>query len=366
MELALSLCLLVTAFVLLMRLMKPAIRKNWLWLFFCTGVCVFSEYILLTLLPYFRLSFGPIGTPMFIFSFGHLFLLVVELFLINLFRRHPRATLALAIGMQVSLVILAIDGLYFEPFRLTLTRQHVSAPQFIQGRGLRILQISDLHVERITQREQAVIEMARSLQPDLIVLTGDYVNLDYVDDETALSETRNVISALKAPFGVFAIVGSMPVDTPRVMTTVFNGLENIHVLRDEIQTIDFPGGKLSLLGVTLNRGPNQQVLQNLAGQIPPDAYSLLLYHTPDLIETASATGINLYLAGHTHGGQVRLPFYGAIYTSSRYGKQYEMGAYAVGKTFLYVSRGLGTEGFGMPRLRFLCPPELVLFELGKP
>jgi predicted MPP superfamily phosphohydrolase len=121
-----------------------------------------------------------------------------------------------------------------------------------------------------------------------------------------------------------------------------------------------------VLGVTIDHGIEQQVLQDLAGQVPTDAYSLLLYHTPDLIESASAAQINLYLAGHTHGGQVRLPFYGAIITASRHHKQYEMGAYTVGETFLYVSRGLGMEGYGMPRLRFLCPPELVLFELGKP
>ena len=363
MELILSLCLLVVAFVLLMRLMKPAIRRNWLWLLLCTGVCVSVEYLLLILLPYFRLSFGATGLPMFLFSSGHLLVLAAELFLINLFRWRSKTALALTIGLQLSLVLLAADGLYFEPFRLTITRQHVAAPQFIPGRDLRILQISDLHVERITQREKAVLEMARSLHPDLIVLTGDYVNLDYLNDETALTDARKVISQLEAPYGVYAIIGS--VDSPRVMKTVFTGLENIHILRNEIRTIDFPGGKLAVLGVTLDHGIEQQVLQTLAGQVPTDAYSLLLYHTPDLIESASAAQINLYMAGHTHGGQVRLPFYGAIFTSSRYGKQYEMGAYTVGETFLYVSRGLGMEGYGMPRLRFLCPPELVLFEMGK-
>ena len=98
--------------------------------------------------------------------------------------------------------------------------------------------------------------------------------------------------------------------------------------------------------------------------IPPDAYTLLLYHTPDLIEAAAAEGVDLYLAGHTHGGQVRLPFYGAIVTFSYYGKAYEMGRYTVDQTTLYVTRGVGMEGLGLPRLRFLCPPEIVLINLG--
>jgi hypothetical protein len=97
---------------------------------------------------------------------------------------------------------------------------------------------------------------------------------------------------------------------------------------------------------------------------PADAYTLLLYHTPDLIETASASSVDLYLAGHTHGGQIRLPFHGAVFTFSEYGKKYEMGEYIVGPTTLYVTRGLGMEGFNMPRARFLCPPEIVLVELG--
>jgi predicted MPP superfamily phosphohydrolase len=92
--------------------------------------------------------------------------------------------------------------------------------------------------------------------------------------------------------------------------------------------------------------------------------SLLLYHTPDLIETADREEIDLYLAGHTHGGQVRLPFFGAIVTMSAYGKQYEMGLYQLNPTTLYVSRGVGMEGMGLPRVRFLCPPEIVLIELG--
>jgi len=91
----------------------------------------------------------------------------------------------------------------------------------------------------------------------------------------------------------------------------------------------------------------------------------LLYHTPDVIEEASASGVDLYFAGHTHGGQIRLPFYGAIVTFSKYGKKYEVGKYIVGATTLYVSRGLGMEGWQLPRIRFLSPPELVLVELGK-
>ena len=97
--------------------------------------------------------------------------------------------------------------------------------------------------------------------------------------------------------------------------------------------------------------------------VPPNAPTVLLYHTPDLIEVAAAEGVDLYLAGHTHGGQIRLPWYGALVTASRYGKRFEAGYYQVGPTQLYVSRGLGFEGLGAPRARFLCPPEIVELEV---
>ena len=89
----------------------------------------------------------------------------------------------------------------------------------------------------------------------------------------------------------------------------------------------------------------------------------MLYHSPDLIREATRAGIDLYLCGHTHGGQIRFPFIGALVTASKFWKRYEMGHYVEGNTNLYVSRGIGMEGRGAPRARFLCPPEIELFEL---
>jgi predicted MPP superfamily phosphohydrolase len=89
----------------------------------------------------------------------------------------------------------------------------------------------------------------------------------------------------------------------------------------------------------------------------------LLYHIPDLMPQASSLGVDLFLAGHTHGGQWRLPGFGAILTSSQYWKRYEAGHYQEAGTHLYVSRGLGMEGFGTPRARFFCPPEVVALAL---
>jgi predicted MPP superfamily phosphohydrolase len=98
--------------------------------------------------------------------------------------------------------------------------------------------------------------------------------------------------------------------------------------------------------------------------VPADGFTILLYHSPDLIREAAAHQVDLYLGGHTHGGQLRLPIYGAIITNSLYGKKYEAGLFREGETTMVISRGIGFEGGGMPRARFLCRPEIVSIELG--
>ncbi len=105
------------------------------------------------------------------------------------------------------------------------------------------------------------------------------------------------------------------------------------------------------------------MLRTFQSRIPAGSPTVLLNHTPDLIEAAARQRLDLYVAGHTHGGQIRLPGYGALVTFSAYGKRYEAGYYRMAATNLYVSRGLGMEGSGnAPRVRFLCSPEIVVLE----
>jgi len=148
------------------------------------------------------------------------------------------------------------------------------------------------------------------------------------------------------------------------MAEIFTGLE-ITVFNDQAQLLFIGNDELYLAGVNIDHGGNDRaVLSKLMQKAPPGAYSLLLYHSPDLIEAAAENGVNLYLAGHTHGGQIRLPFIGALITLSTYGRKYASGRHTLGPTTLYTSRGLGMEGLHLPRARLLCPPEMVVIELG--
>jgi uncharacterized protein len=343
-------------------------RSGWLTVGLLAVGCCLADWALLAALPRLGLSYGPVATPLLIYNSFRLgvFILALPALALAATPFQKKGILVLSILLQTGSLAIAFYGAYIEPFRLGVTGLALSPDvSFLPDRPLRILQLSDIHVEHPTRREQDMLVKASTLQPDLIVLTGDYVNPTYLSDPQTLAETRLILSRLHAPYGVYAVNGT--VDDPSIMKTLFDGLTNVHVLDDEVLPLSLPGGTLTLVGVsnTSSTQRDQRSLEALTKALPPQAYTLLLYHTPDLAQAAAASGIDLYLAGHTHGGQVRLPFYGALVTFSEYGKKYEMGQYQVGPTTLYVSRGVGLEGWFAPRIRFLCPPEMVLVELGK-
>ncbi len=330
------------------------------------------DWLMLSALTWFGLSYGPIASGLLALAAVRVGIFAVVLVIWKYGRqvfkslRRPgslRTGMALIWGVNLFLSACAFEALYIEPFRLQTTHLMLPGPT-INGRPLRILHISDLHVERLTRREEDVWERVQALQPDLIILTGDYVNIDYNRDELTWEQTHRWLSRLQAPLGVFAVTGTPAADVPEAIQAVFTGLP-ITLLQDQALRLPLTQDEIYLIGISnLDRARDTQALENAMSQVPADAYALLLYHTPDLIEQAARLGIDLYLSGHTHGGQITLPIYGALITASVYGKQYEAGQYQVGPTTLYVSRGVGMEGLLMPRARFFCPPEIELIELG--
>jgi predicted MPP superfamily phosphohydrolase len=229
-----------------------------------------------------------------------------------------------------------------------------------------LLHVSDLHVEHITKREQALLRVVEDLTPDLLVLTGDYLNLSYNRDEESQAETRDLLEAMcrSVSCPVFAITGSPLVDIDSVIPSIFEGLP-ITWLMNESKIVTIKDETIELVGLrcTGDRTYDAQHLKRLLEDATCPRFRILLYHSPDLMPEATAAGVDLYLCGHTHGGQLRLPLFGALITSSVFWKRYEMGRYEEHGTTLYVSRGIGMEGLGAPRARFLAPPEIGLWHL---
>jgi len=265
----------------------------------------------------------------------------------------------LLLGLNLLFFAFVIYSFFIEPTRLTVSRITVDVPGLSQS--VRLVQLSDIHVERTSRRDLALPGLIDSLQPDMIVMTGDYLNESYKKNKTSQQDLRDLINKLHAPLGIYAVNGN--VETRAKMENVFSGLD-VHLIDNEVIRISQLGENFVLVGLEYNNWYNDEdTLKGLMSQVKPSDFIVLLYHKPDLAYTARDLGIDLYLTGHTHGGQFRLPFYGAIITDSRYHKTFEKGQYFLDDTIMYVSRGLGMAGGIAPRIRFLSPPEVVVIDL---
>ena len=348
---------------------------SWPWsgvrvcVFVVSGVVIVADSIGMAWLPRAHRSFGPVGPPLLslamvrgslAFALGHLHSAVIS--------RGGQGgfVLALAIGIQLTISALSLYGMWIEPFRVGITRAALRSDKLTGHKPIRILHLTDLHVERLCARELEVARLVRQLAPDVVILTGDYLNLSYIHDARAQADARDLMGSICDACGghVYAVTGSPPVDVPSVVPDIFRGLP-ITWLMEQSQRVQVNGGTLNLVGLTCTRrrDVDGQRLRSLLDGAEAACFTLLLYHSPDLMPDATDLGIDLYLCGHTHGGQIRAPLFGAIFTSSDFGKRYEMGRYTEGQTTLYVSRGVGMEGLGAPRARFLSPPEVVLWTL---
>jgi predicted MPP superfamily phosphohydrolase len=324
------------------------------------------DWLFLWLLPRKNISYGPVEPPLLALAALRWSLALAGVGLIGWAGWAPALALGLLALFYGAISALSVYGVAVEPFRLGVTEMALSSLKLsADAPPVRVLQMGDFHIERLTRREHDLLARVAALAPDVILVTGDYLNLSYVYDKTALKEARKFLRQLSAPFGVYAVSGSPPVDPPAVVDRLFEGLDNICLLRDEHVKLNVRGQRFYVVGLVCSHDPTvdpSRLKVSLAG-VPRDAFTIVLYHSPDLMPEMVEAGVDLYLAGHTHGGQIRLPLYGAILTSSIYGKRYEMGHYQEANTHLYVARGIGMEGMGAPRARFLSPPEIVLWTL---
>jgi predicted MPP superfamily phosphohydrolase len=268
--------------------------------------------------------------------------------------------------LLATITALVYYSTWIEPFRLGVTHQTYRTPKLKpDGPPIRLLQIGDMHIERITPRERDLNRRVAALQPDIIVYTGDFVNLSNTHDPESERAIREIIREWRAPLGVYCVSGTPLVEPLHRVEAFTDGLDNLKLLRNQWITVETPGGPLHILGLIVSHdmARDRALLRKMMLSAPKSGLRLLNFHPPDIAPEANEAGIDLYLCGHTHGGQIRLPLVGALFSSSHLGNQYIMGRYELGTTTLYTARGVGLEGLGAPRARFLCPPEIVLWEI---
>ena len=226
--------------------------------------------------------------------------------------------------------------------------------------GFRIVQLSDFHISCFMSADQIrrCVTRANQLKADLVVMTGDFLAWDV----EAQGEVVQVLAGLRAPFGVFGCLGNHETvtETEESITRLF-AAQGIHILRQERASIRLGGETLNLLGVDdlLTDLPERKVFKPL---VVPDMVNILLIHEPlsNVLDRAVELGIDLTLAGHTHGGQLALEFLHRGLSLARMQTPYVSGWFEKGGAQLYVNRGIGTCGFP---IRFGARPEITLIEL---
>jgi predicted MPP superfamily phosphohydrolase len=223
-------------------------------------------------------------------------------------------------------------------------------------RGFRIVQLSDIHHGLYLPLQALIdaVEMTNRLRPDLVALTGDFVTYSRAYIEPAAA----ILGLLQARFGIFAVLGNHDFRVGAEAIARALRRERIHVLRNRQATLHLNGDVLHIAGVDdLGYGAD---LHRAVHRIPREASTILLAHNPAIIPHAARHGIGLVLSGHTHGGQLNFPLVGSIFGRSPGAMRFKSGWDRLGRTQIYVSRGIGTV---VLPLRVRCPAEIPHFEL---
>ena len=269
----------------------------------------------------------------------------------------------------VAVAVLALLGVYVEAYHREPTDLHVRTHAVHLGRlpkVVRLLHTSDIQAFQVGSYEERVVAEAIAQGPDLIVITGDFVQPRLSPTRSSTnSDLRPLLGRLAAaaPLGAYAIRGDVDVDWPKVLDGT-----GIRPLSGESLRVALPGNRsLVLVGLTpgMSRGNEQRALVQLLRQAPGADVRIVLGHNPNFVANLVDSGLtaDLILAGHTHGGQVVLPFFGPPYTKTKLPRRYASGLQDYGGLALHVSAGVGMERGAAPQVRFLCPPEICLLEL---
>jgi predicted MPP superfamily phosphohydrolase len=256
---------------------------------------------------------------------------------------------------------LAVDAFLIEPAWVEVTHHALPLPDLPPSwKGARLVHLTDLHfgAPRTEALFRWMVRTVNDLRPDLVAITGDFI----LNRASQAEGCAAYISQLRSRHGVVGVLGDHDFRRrrKRPVEGVPEALEaaGMRLLRNE--TVELAGG-LRVAGLdpstrVVHFGDLNAALKDQNGSAP----HLLLAHSPDTILEAAGRGLPMLLCGHTHGGQVVLPFYGPPVTYIRLPNRYASGWSSLDRTRMYTGRGLASHR----SLRFLCRPEVAVFELG--
>jgi len=274
------------------------------------------------------------------------------------------ATAATATGV----LAIAADAAIFEPNDPKVVRLEVSINRLPEAfNGLTIVQLSDFHYGELCAIPiRKAVEIVKKLQPDIVVLTGDFITVPvwshFLHDKNRgandAEPCARMLRELNPPMGMFAVLGNHDVNSDHRWITEIIESNGIPVLRNRSIPIEKGSARFWLAGVddVLEGKPDLDLTLHA---VPPSESVILLAHEPDFADQATRYPIDLQLSGHSHGGQIWLPGIGAPWLPPL-GREYPRGLRKIGNLTLYTNIGLGT--IRLP-VRLNCPPEITVLTL---
>ncbi|MGC4086982.1 MAG: metallophosphoesterase [Polyangiaceae bacterium] len=272
-------------------------------------------------------------------------------------------------AMRRAVLLLSVVGAsilvwatFVEPGRLVTHRRELTLTNWPRElSGLRVALLSDLHVGSPhwgARRLPELVDRVNEEHPDLVLLAGDFIANVYLGTWVSPEAIAEGLSGLRAPLGVLLVLGNHDgrFDYERV-SAAFEA-HGMRVLENQLQMLEFHGHKLGVLGFADQMTRPQQVSGTLA-LLPPGVSALALVHEPDVFMQLDDR-VALTLAGHTHGGQVSLPWLGPLIIPSDYGKRFAAGHVVENGRQLFVTTGIGTSKLPV---RLGVPPEIAILTL---
>ena len=259
-------------------------------------------------------------------------------------------------------IALAVTAWWFrwqaqeEARTLLVTRQRLACPGLPASfDGLRVLHLTDLHLGSGYSPASTVLSEANRLNPDLIVVTGDLVG-----ERAGVEQSERFLLELTQRWPTYVVLGNADARAVRKRDLVeLWQRAGATVLVNDRAAVERNGDRIWIVGVDdPHRGHDS--LDLALRHMPPEEFTLLLAHSPDIALRPRVKEANLVLCGHTHGGQICFPGLGALYTRTRLPVHYASGLHRVNGATLMISRGAGSTRLG---LRLHCPPEITLLTL---
>ena len=256
-------------------------------------------------------------------------------------------------------VLITGYGVFIQRLRIRMREQNIAIPGLPPDLdGLRIVQLSDIHLSPfLSERELAIaVAMANETNAHLALVTGDMISFH----RDPLDACLRHLAGVRAEAGIFGCLGNHEVYANAEDYATEQGARlGIRYLRSEAVRLKFGGAVMNLAGVDYQRF-HKPYLTGAEKMIAPGVFNVLMSHNPDVFPVAARQGYDLTIAGHTHGGQVRVEILRADLNVARFFTPYVDGLYQKGGRSIFVSRGIGT--IGLPA-RLGAPPEVALLRL---